>query len=163
MKTVFILLIFILLYFVSDAQTAIKKDCISTGGAITVSGSKKMIMTVGELATGERDAGTLHLSEGFINPDIQLITGTDETYRNMAGVSVYPNPAKNFVFIEGKTVGEYELYVFDNSSKLVLQKKLNNLQSVQIDISGFPSGEYLLIIKDESKKEYKSFRIIKLK
>ena len=83
---------------------------------------------------------------------------TDEL-ANEDGMKVYPNPAKDFINVEGlkdcKT-----LQVYDITGKLVLQKTINNDREV-LNVSNFENGTYYIISKEEKIKSKKKIIISK--
>jgi hypothetical protein len=68
-------LIFVLGLFLSpyliESQT-IEKFSIDSGGASATAGGIEILYTIGEVAIQELDAGTIQLSEGFINADFKV-------------------------------------------------------------------------------------------
>lgn len=62
------------------------------------------------------------------------------------GVSVYPNPAKNEVFIKTNSIvtGTTIISVYDATGKLVITEKLNLNSKNSIDISKLSNGVYIL-------------------
>lgn len=62
------------------------------------------------------------------------------------GVSVYPNPAKNEVFIKTNSVttGDTVVSVYDATGKLVLTERINLNSKNSIDVSKLSNGVYIL-------------------
>lgn len=79
--------------------------------------------------------------------------GTEEVKSDLA---VYPNPAKDFIYIRSSNLKINQIYIFDLSGKLLLTT-LTPTKSIQID--HLPSGVYIISIK--SNDEIKSFKFIK--
>jgi hypothetical protein len=90
--------------------------------------------------------GTLPKATPFTKPDI---------------VSVYPNPASNYVFIEyGKPItAKVQAKVFGADMRLIktVEIKDNNRQTLSLD--GLPSGLYFIQVGDNNKNE--TFKIMK--
>lgn len=61
-------------------------------------------------------------------------------------ISVYPNPTNGIFMINGDLNGDEELAVYDYCGKKLMMVKLHKGDSV-IDISHFPNGLYLAVIK----------------
>ena len=80
-----------------------------------------------------------------------FLTSTDDP--SQRHWSVYPNPAGNFIVIEGASeqYGSLEVFIHDQLGRLVLHANLNGSvrQKQHIDLSGEPSGIYLLTIRSE--------------
>jgi len=59
-------------------------------------------------------------------------------------ITLYPNPAKSFLFIDGN--GENvngTLFLVDGSGRVVLQRNISSSNKVKIDLSKLPAGRYL--------------------
>lgn len=72
---------------------------------------------------------------------------------------IYPNPVKNILYIKNPNFHEFELTIYDLSGKLILNRKNNNSQNLEFDLSSFKSGNYLVEIK--SGKTQLTTKIIK--
>ncbi len=72
MKTKFIVLITALIGFMSHAQS-IEKFSIDSGGASASAGGLEVLYTIGEVNVQESDAGTVSVSEGFINSQSKIL------------------------------------------------------------------------------------------
>jgi hypothetical protein len=70
-----------------------------------------------------------------------------------AGVSVYPNPANNYVSID--TDGPIAVSVFDASARLVISERFTNASN-KMNISDLASGVYQIqLTKDGKVANYK--------
>ncbi len=79
----------------------------------------------------------------------------------MAEMKIMPNPANDFI---GITITEdYEfplqLNIYDISGKLVMQKHIDNLNTIMLD--KLPTGLYQAVITDANQKSFKQKLIIK--
>lgn len=64
------------------------------------------------------------------------------------GVSVYPNPVRNNLYIDAYDSSTIEsIYIFDVSGKKLIE---NNGETTQLDLSHFRKGIYLLEVKTEN-------------
>jgi hypothetical protein len=72
-----------------------------------------------------------------------LLTGIST--RNPSDVLFYPNPAGNF--IEMKVDGKHEVQIFNQTGKLVINKKITS--KTKIDISGIPAGIYFVKVTSD--------------
>ena len=72
--------------------------------------------------------------------------------------SVFPNPAKNKIFLSGNedVSGTYDVEIRDISGKSLIKTTLQNVRN-GLDIQDLPSGTYLLDIKDKQRSEPKTF------
>jgi glycosidase len=75
-------------------------------------------------------------------------------------IQIYPNPAKNLVTITGlDKVVDAKISIFDAKGSRMYSTKNNAMQTIQVDISSFAKGEYIISI--ENTKEYKTVKLIK--
>jgi len=72
--------------------------------------------------------------------------------------NVYPNPTDGLFSLEFETEGVYNLTLTDMSGKILFHETVTG-QSVQIDISNYAAGVYLLIINNGKGQTTK--RIVK--
>ena len=77
---------------------------------------------------------------------------------NNLNVQVFPNPSNKFITIESKNEIISELELFDLQGRMLQNIKLNNI-SIQLDISNYQTGTYLL--KIVSAEGSKTLKIIK--
>ncbi|MCF6404096.1 T9SS type A sorting domain-containing protein [Chitinophaga filiformis] len=76
-------------------------------------------------------------------------------------VSVYPNPASNYVFVEyGKPItSKVQVKVFGAGMNLLKTIEINDNSRKTLSLDGLPSGLYFIQVGDNSKNEV--FKIIK--
>ena len=141
------------------SQVKIKRSSLSPGGGVYTSGNITLVSSVGELKTIEKSNGNIHLSEGFINPNI-LVALKIEDYDELTGIRIYPNPVKDDLHIEFSKNDTYELHLFDVTGKEIFVKPENGLRSV-INMSGYPAGIYILSVVDRNNKRVKTFKFRK--
>jgi len=157
-KITSILILFISL--TSFSQTAIKKSSIDSGGASTTNGTLTMVYTLGEVAVQENTNGAIHISEGFLSPDIISTVGLDD-YTQLAGVQLYPNPATDFVNLSFSKVGMYEISIYDTLGKKVKTFPISVSNRQRIVLGELPNAIYFILIKNENTKEFISYKLIK--
>ena len=78
---------------------------------------------------------------------------TGEISNELEGLVIFPNPVKDYFSIKGVHQKEYTIQVFDINSKMLFNKKFNEL--LTIDTSVISSGIYLYEIKDADNKSTK--------
>lgn len=86
-------------------------------------------------------------SSAFADFEQVLVTATPE--EDIANsVSIYPNPARDGVWIRGAEAGLYQIRIFDVTGRAVLtqQASLNNEENHFIDLSDLKVGIYILEI-----------------
>ena len=74
-------------------------------------------------------------------------------------VSVFPNPATDRLFIHGLNQGNYELQILDIQGRVYQTAIVEINDTHQVDLSDFPTGMYLLTLKDE--QELKTIKFTK--
>lgn len=153
----------ILILFISISafsQTAIKKSSIDSGGATTTNGTVTMVYTMGEVAVQENTNGTVHISEGFLSPDMISTVGLED-YTQLAGVQLYPNPATDFVNLSFPKVANYDISIYDLLGKEITRYQVNNSNAQRITLGQLPNAVYFVLIKNENTKEYISYKVVK--
>ena len=144
------------------SQTEIKKSSVSSGGGSQTVASTKIIYTVGEVVVQESKQETTQISEGFIGLDMAVSKALGlEKYGTLWGVKVYPNPVSDILSVELAKTNNCDLYLYDTTGKLILQKSVNSYPA-QINVSGLKPGVYLLCIIDRKNHKYKNIKIQKL-
>ena len=64
---------------------------------------------------------------------------------NASNISVFPNPANDFIVVKAEQISD--ITITDLSGKIVYQNKLNNSR-INIDLTAFESGVYIVSVKD---------------
>jgi hypothetical protein len=160
MKNIFT---FIALFIIgaSFGQVALRKSSLSSGGGSATTGNLYMVYALGEIGVQEADAGNIHLSEGFVGPDITAIVGIED-YGILEGITVFPNPVKEHLNITLPQDNSYEIHLFDLTGKEVLTKNIENNNSAQYNLSRLKTGLYLLVIIDRENQLSATVKLQKL-
>lgn len=149
----------ILMSSLGFTQTSIKKSSIDSGGAIAQNGTISILYTVGELAVQETTNGTIHISEGFISPE--MLDALDvKSYTSLTGISIFPNPTVDYVTVHFTNSSNYLITITDLTGKKINSFTTNDSQ-FQIEMSNYSNGVYLVLVKDISNKKYKVYKILK--
>lgn len=74
--------------------------------------------------------------------------------------NVYPNPTKDYVYIELQKKTDFSYQLTDLNGKMVFQGQIKELKS-KIDLSGQPSGVFYLTITDLKNNPIETLKIIK--
>jgi len=149
----------ILMSSLGFAQTRIKKSGIDSGGTIAQNGTISIIYTVGELAVQENTNGTIHISEGFISPEM-LDALAVKSFTSLTGISIFPNPTIDYVTVHFTNSSNYLITITDFDGKKINSFTTNDSQ-FQIEMSNYSNGVYLVLVKDISNKKYKVYKILK--
>jgi hypothetical protein len=132
-------------------------DVIASGGTSYSNSAGQLDWTLGEPATLSFSGSSNMLSQGFHQPDLSVTTGLAAIASE--GITVYPNPTVNALQIQFKDPAtEAGAELFDTQGKLVYSSSLTG--AMQINMSEYPSGTYLLKIS-ENNKTVRTCQIIK--
>jgi Leucine-rich repeat (LRR) protein len=74
----------------------------------------------------------------------------------ISSISVYPNPATSFTTLSFNTDGKYSITITDVSGKILQTKTgvtFKGINTIQLDVSKYASGMYLIIITDEKNRK----------
>jgi uncharacterized delta-60 repeat protein len=79
----------------------------------------------------------------------------------LSGVSIYPNPANNNLTISYDDQLLFDVVCLaDITGRKIIEKGLDEVNSIQINIEEIPSGLYFIELKKENKKVYKKKLVI---
>jgi len=145
----------------SFGQTAIKKSSLSSGGGVVTQGNLTMLYTVGEIAVQENTVGTVHLSEGFIGPDMTALLGIED-YTELEGVKAFPNPVQDNLNVSLSDYNNYEIHLFDLNGKELMTVNIEDAIETQLNLSQLRTGMYIMTIIDRDNKQAKTLKIQKL-
>ena len=98
-----------------------------------------------------------------INDEIAVIGGTLSNTLSIDhgnNITVYPNPAKGFIRIEGMNERSYYGEIYNMDGQKTWQGTLGT--GKEINISTFPKGIYSLSLFNDSKKSFSKHKFIKL-
>ena len=73
-----------------------------------------------------------------------------ESVDQSSGISFYPNPVTNTLIINAASMKVAKIELYNSSGTLVFSKNFDGNQ-MQIDMSSFPSGIYIMRINDGGK------------
>ena len=141
------------------AQLTIEKSSIDSGGGVTQIGDAMIVSTIGEVAIQENTNATIHISEGFLSP--QMVQTLDlNTFDLLKNIQVYPNPTVDFVTLTCTNTSSFTLRLVDWNGRVLLDKKFEG-KSTQINLSDYANATYMLVLTDTKNKRYTGFKIIK--
>ncbi len=79
--------------------------------------------------------------------DVEWVSGISASNLNASTVKIYPNPANEFITIDGTFTGNEAIQIHSLQGRMLLQTKLSGVQtSIQFDVSALPAGMYMLHI-----------------
>jgi glucose/arabinose dehydrogenase len=141
-------------YFFADYCTSEIGWIPTAGGAITwTSGFTGNIATFGEDLNGELYVAGI--SNGIVYKLIDSSLETPDFREN--GLTIAPNPAKTFVLIQNTLMLDLEsIAIYDLTGKLMYSRKIDKMDIINVPVSGYQSGLYLLTIEAKDGKVFKS-------
>ena len=74
-------------------------------------------------------------------------------------IDVYPNPARNYIIVYNYDLSSSQVYLYDISGKLVMQRQSKDL-ATRMDVSNLVSGVYVLSVKGVDGKIRRNEKII---
>ena len=137
-----------------------RKYSLSAGGGSGENANLYLAYALGEIGTKENSAGNLYLSEGFIGPDLYEIMGVED-YETLQGVSLFPNPFKDYLNISLAQAGNYEIRVYDLTGKEVFRTDVEQNDGVRLNLSHLNSGTYIIGIADRTNRKFAALKIVK--
>jgi hypothetical protein len=153
-------LAFLLLGFSSYAQPTISKQVIGPGGQTFENENNKLSYSVGEVAVGAMtdEEGTYQLGNGYY-PSLNLSTLNTETPELQLQVKVFPNPAKEVIYITHPTEQYFEVRITDVSGRQILQTAHQKQQP--LNVQTLTSGTYIITVTTKDSKQTNTYKIIK--
>ncbi len=160
----------------------IEKDVVSSSGNHYKGNGVSLSWTLGEVMIESYKTSKGSVFQGFhqagknirikrrrINParywKSYSSTATDSITVDSTTAKVYPNPASEYINIdlssgwgEGTTIE-----IVDVFGRKILIQNMNDLLTIQLDISALKNGLYILQIKNKNSSTIKSFKILKIK
>ena len=83
----------------------------------------------------------------LLNVQLEPNVGSIET--NKYEVSVFPNPAKEYVNIELSETGNYQIKIFDNTGRLIQEETILD-KVLKSRISSYPAGIYTISVSNDN-------------
>ncbi|NQY08629.1 MAG: T9SS type A sorting domain-containing protein [Flavobacteriales bacterium] len=74
-------------------------------------------------------------------------------------INIYPNPTKDYIFIEGNDQEFNELQIYDVNGRLLISQLIGEGRS-QIDVSKLVAGVYIIHVANDKDQSY-SFKMVK--
>jgi hypothetical protein len=147
-------LLFLICYMNLQAQ-----QVVATTGAFFQNTNGSMEYTLGESVITTLSFTDKILTQGFHQSRI-TVTAIEDLTVSTFDIQVYPNPASEYIVIRINTElpGKLHLYLYDINSKLLVNKKIENLETI-IPFKEYPPAIYLLRII--AGKETRTYQIIK--
>ncbi|NPA42982.1 MAG: T9SS type A sorting domain-containing protein [Chlorobi bacterium] len=160
MKKILYILLASAVTWAASAQPEVYKTSWAPGGGSASASGTTAVFTVGEVFTAEENGPATHLSEGFIGPDVARLLDLEQ-YAPLPGAEFWPNPVRETLRIRIAEEGEYELYVFDLTGKMLVHTRFAGRETA-LDMRAFRPGYYLVSVVDRANRRMKAVKIRKI-
>ena len=136
---------------------SLSPEIIGTSGDYFSNSAGKLSWTIGECMTETYSASGSKLTQGF-HQNVYTTTSIKEAMDEKYLISVFPNPASDFVSIkaESKDSKKLKAELLDLSGKIIYSEFFQN--NTRLNLAAYASNIYFIRISDESG----SFNIYKL-
>lgn len=118
----------------------------AANGVATVRGFKGQYEITVE-HNGQVVKDTVWLEEDLTHPIQLTITNSGEVDAVDDSIRIFPNPAKEELFIESKATGPVQVRLYDAQGQL----KLYQTRTGRFELGALPSGVYLVVVEQDGK------------
>ncbi|MEZ4771829.1 MAG: T9SS type A sorting domain-containing protein [Bacteroidia bacterium] len=161
------LAIIVLSLFYQNLQgQSLDRFVIGTTGAFGTNISHQIEYTVGELITPTITNSAVILNQGFHQSNPPYNTGIDPGTSGISYV-LYPNPTGETAFLELESAENIQLRLelWDSNGRMIPLKPViqpfSGKKQIELDLTTFSSGLYLLRISDQEGKLVKTLKLEK--
>jgi len=151
-----------LLFLFGLVFSAVKaQQAIPASGGMASGGGGSVSYSIGQMVYTANTGTNGSALQGVQQPyEISVLTGVNEASMDIS-LSVYPNPTTGILTLQlaDNNLGDFYSALFNLEGKLLEKKPLQKSQT-QLNLNVYPSGIYMLTIKQNNKR-IKSFKIIK--
>lgn len=162
MKNLKTLVLFLLCSTFINAQVELEREIVASGGGTaSASGTLDLSYTVGDVATMTFENAEVVVCLGFQQSDENI---TSVSFPDLAfDLSVFPNPATDYVSISAPSNETFTVQLIDVSGK-ILQTQLLFLSETPtgLSLTDLPAGLYVLRFSNENHTPF-SFKLQKTK
>ena len=137
----------------ADRQVWAAQGGFDRGQTITLS------WTLGEIFTETTGSGDRLLTQGFQQPDFS-ITQLSLEHEEMQA-SLYPNPTWGHLTLKSSPgLGEIQVEIIDMLGKVLHQDQYEG-HKLELDLTHYPVGQYVIRISGSNRLKQKAYRVIK--
>lgn len=156
MKRIFIYSFFLIFCSVSEVDA--QKALLATGSNAT-GGNGSVSYSIGQIDFTTKENQVMEgVQQAY---EITTLSTTETAGSDRKDILLYPNPFKDFLFVDF-TTNDYrnsEFQLFDSSGKLLKEEIIKESKS-EFNFSALPSAMYIIRI-NQNGKNIKTFKIIK--
>lgn len=123
--------------------TSFDSGVLNAGQTFSVTFTTSGFITYESTVAGDAETmfGTI-----FVNPGVSV----SENEIDAPTVSIYPNPATDFFYIDNKENENVSFVIYDSCGRAVLSGSVNRMSGIQVDVSTLTSGVYFVRIRSTS-------------
>ena len=106
--------------------------------------------------------GSLEISASYGEGTYEETTLSTEELKLQSSIRVFPNPTSYEVNVDLTALpnGKYQLYLVDLSGKTVYTE-ITEAKTIQLNMSNFTTGTYVLQVETQQTKKIETFKIVK--
>lgn len=164
MKTsVFILFAFIAIGTTQLGAQTFERKVIATTGSYTKNSTYRLSATIGETAVSFFKVGNTRLSQGFQQSSIQIATGIHSEELLRMNVQLFPNPTADYLTLRiAENNQPLSLSISDILGNTILQRE-NISSNERFDVSAYPSGSYLITLRNAQGAVIGTYTAVKVR
>lgn len=150
MKRINLLIVALIAAFGVHAQS-LERDVVSTGGSTLQTSSVSLEFTIGESVIGNFTDGTTTLGNGYNQVVASSSVGVEVLNVQNLRVLVYPNPADDYITVEGTGLKQVVIIdCFGRRCNVPKTQGINSDNRQELNVSNLSSGVYFLRVDDGS-------------
>ena len=138
------------------------QEVIASAGAEVESTGGSMSYTIGEMVVTSTTNTDGTLTQGY-QQGFLTATAIDEIPSELE-LSLYPNPAADYIIIESKSLSDFEqITMYDMAGKLVWRQNGNTSvdNKLTIDFTAHAAGNYIIRLADSDENQSFSYSVVK--
>ena len=139
-------------------------DVIAPSGGFFSNSSNSLSWTLGECISETFISSGNTLTQGF-QQSLYVVTSINELSIEGISVKAYPNPVSDFINISVKTENNIQkpvlVELFDSQGKTLFLKEFS-IDLIQLDMSQYAGGIYLLKVANQKNQILQNFKIQKI-
>ena len=152
----------IILLFVLLGTAVFAQNAVTASGGNANGGSGSVSYTVGQTFYSANEGTSGQVSEGVQQAyEIYDVTEVQSAISSMISLSVFPNPASDFLTlrIDGEYISGLDCAMYDISGKEIMQMRIASSET-SIDMQSLQSATYFVRVT-KGKNEVKTFKVVK--
>lgn len=165
MKMIYFMILFGLIFSMQGWAQQLTPSVIASDGGTAKAADISLSWTLGEYAVETIPAGGKLYTQGFHQPLLmaKVLYAANEKVVTGYSVSLAPNPVQSLlnITIDAPTQENVQVSLVDLVGRSMLTKQASGKGSMQLDMSFYISGVYLLTVKTLSGQLIRSFKVIK--